>query len=362
MAHDKPILNRIRKIQSRLGRIVAGSYDISDTCNLQCDGCLYFEHDEIPPAAPLSDAQWENMFAAEARRGVNFCYMSGAEPSFAIDRIRTAQRHIPRGVLFTNGVTRIPDDIHFRVHISVWGLGETGKSLRMADVLPKALENYRGDPRAVLVFTISAINIADIVPTAALAQCYGLPLTFSYFSPTTSYLHKLAASPPPSHTRYFHISDATRNPIMQADDYARAAKAIRQAMDLYPETVEYSPVYDEWVTQKSIYMIDPQTGIALNCGVIQSGQIHHTIDHGTHMKCCSPYLDCAHCRAYAMAYTTFFSRLRNTLASEQAQQAWLEAREIWVRIFMPIDTLKGLEDSPVARSETATTDKTRDMA
>lgn len=328
--------SRIREIQNAVGLVRAGSYDVAGICNLKCEGCLFFEGETA--AQHLDDKsadEWNRLFGDEAARGINLAYMSGAEPSLVPDRIRMSQRHIPRGIVFTNGTHRIPDDIHYRIHISTWGIGETSKALRVADVLHKALKNYSGDPRAVFVFTITALNIDDIVPMARLAHNHGVPLTFSYFSPTTLYNEKSSSSSA-NISEYFRMGHSQSTPTLSREDYDRAREQIVRAMQLYPQTIEYSLGYDAWVTQEKLYEIDSETGVATNCGVLQTGQIHHSIDHSTGGKCCSPNIDCSGCRAYSMANTTFFSRLRQMMRSERGRLDWLEAREIWVRHFFPV--------------------------
>lgn len=336
MAQTADSLSRIREIQHAVGLVRAGSYDVAGICNLRCEGCLFFEGETFAQHSDDRSAdEWNRLFAGEALRGINLAYMSGAEPSLVPDRIRMSQRHIPRGIVFTNGTHRIPDDIQYRIHISTWGIGKTTKALRVADVLRKALKNYSEDPRAVFVFTITALNMDDIVPMTRLARDHGVPLTFSYFSPTTLYNAKSASSATVT-SEYFRMGNSDQTPVLTREDYAMAREKILEAMQLFPGTIEYSLAYDAWVTQDELYEINPETGVATNCGVLQTGQVHHSIDHSTDGKCCSPNIDCAGCRAYSMANTTFFARLRQMLRSEQGRCDWLEAREIWVRHFLPV--------------------------
>lgn len=329
-------LSRIREIQTAVGLVKAGSFDVANICNLKCEGCLFFEGETFAQHldSKTSD-EWDRMFAGEAARGVNLAYMSGAEPSLVPDRIRISQRHIPRGIVFTNGTHRIPDDIQYRIHVSTWGVGETTKTLRVADVLRKALKNYQGDRRAVFVFTITALNIDDIVPMAQLANDNGVPLTFSYFSPTTLYNEKRQYSSVVN-SEYFRMGNSDTTPVLKRELYDLAREKILESMQLFPKTIEYSLAYDTWVTQDTLYEVDRNTGIAKNCGVLQTGQIHHSIDHSTGGKCCSPNINCSDCRAYSMANTTFFARLRQMLRSEKGRRDWLEAREIWISHFLPV--------------------------
>ena len=69
---------------------------------------------------------------------------------------------IPLGAIATNGLAVIPEDISYRIHISIWGNDATSLSTRNAkDMLARQIENYKGDPRAVWVYTFTRHNIAE---------------------------------------------------------------------------------------------------------------------------------------------------------------------------------------------------------
>jgi hypothetical protein len=323
-----------KELQAHFGRLTVGSYDVSTTCNLKCEGCFYFDgspndrHDHHGP-----EEEWDTFFSAEARRGVNFAMLAGAEPTLQVGRIRSAHRHFPFGVVYTNGTIALPPDIRYRVHISIWGVGQNGARLRAADILSKSLSNYRHDPRAVCVFTISALNIDDIVPAAALAHDYGLPITFSYFSPPVDYADKLESGAPPDRD-YFRISTAQSNQRLRREHFAAARRRIVEAIARFPQTVWYSLHYDDWVTQDSIYEVDPETGIAKDCGIRLTGQRNFTTDLQRKTKCCMPQIDCRTCRAYAFANVTYLMRGREATHLPGGRSGWAEVRRVWERIFL----------------------------
>ncbi|WP_300754803.1 hypothetical protein [Janthinobacterium sp.] len=327
-----------RELNARLGTLKAANYDIVSKCNLRCEGCLFFEGEENEGHEDCrSLAEWDALFAADAARGVTLAYLAGAEPSLVPERIRAAQRSIPHGIVFTNGTIRLPDDIFYRIHISSWGVDEIGSSLRAGDVLTKALNNYRDDPRAVCVFTITSLNIGQIMIMAELANSHGLPLTFSYFSPTTRYLDKLE-NKVDNDKAYFRISSATQSLALTQTDFAKARAEIVRAMQAYPETVQYSLSYDDWVTGKELYDIDPVTKIAKNCGFRITKQVHVHVDHQPGKgKCCSSNIDCSNCRAYAMGQSTYLSRIRDAVRKPEELAKWIEVREIWAKLFLNTD-------------------------
>src|SRR4029077_20610605 len=119
-------------------------------------------------------------------------------------------------------------DITYRLHVSVWGDAEHSVRLRGTDVLSKAVRNYRGDDRALFVYTVTNKNIDRIMPVAALMADNGLDLTFNYYIPTGKYLSKLAASA--AHDdEYFRFSSADDNLLLKKDDLSRAHDAIAAA-------------------------------------------------------------------------------------------------------------------------------------
>ena len=331
-------LEYFRELNSRLGTLKAANYDLVSKCNLRCEGCLFFEGEENEGHEDCRTLEeWDALFAADAARGVTLAYLAGAEPSLVPERIRAAQRSIPNGIVFTNGTIRLPDDIFYRIHISSWGVDEVGSSLRAGDVLTKALNNYRNDARAVCVFTITSLNIAQIMLMAKLAHEYGLPLTFSYFSPTVRYLDKLENNTV-NDKAYFRISSATQSLALSPEDFGQARAQIVRAMQTYPDTVQYSLSYDDWVTGKELYDIDPVTKIANNCGFRVTKQIHVHVDHQPGKgKCCSSNIDCSNCRAYAMGQSTYLSRIRGALKKPEELAKWIEVREIWAKLFLRAD-------------------------
>jgi len=300
-----------RSSGTRVGvaRFVVAHYDVCTVCNLKCESCYFFD---VPQRAEdcRTPEEWERFLSAERDRGVNFAMIAGAEPSLRIDRLRLVHRYIPNGVVYTNGTIHVPDDLGFRIHISVWGIGDMDTEMRGASVLSRAMANYRDDPRAVCIFMISALTIDDIVPAARLAHDHGLPITYSYFSPSMNYLAKLQRGEN-NDGQSFRISTASHSPVFALGDFALARVQIERAMALYPETVLYSLPFNDWVTQPVLHDIDPETGIARDCGVRRTQQINWRVDFtSNNMKCGSPQTECSTCRGYGPNYATYFTLRR----------------------------------------------------
>ncbi|MFD1508593.1 hypothetical protein [Lacimonas salitolerans] len=338
---SRPAPSDLRAMQRRIGWFQGSSYDISATCNLTCEGCLFFARADVSDIPQGRDADWARLFAAEAARGVNFAYIAGAEPSMVPTRLRAAWDHIKAGVIFTNGTRAIDPAIGYRIHVSLWGLGDTSTSLRGADVTAKALRLYARDPRAVFSFVITAANIHEIVPVARLCADHGARLTYSYFSPTDLYQGRDQATTQAGTAEagdYMRLDDDLR---MGPAEFADARAQIVTAMGQFPDTVRYSLHYNDWITQPDdrLWQLDAQ-GIAVDCGNrLSETHRHYAADATPNVgKCCTPNIDCAECRAYAMGMGTYVSRLR---AFRHERAAWLEGLRIWFELFMPLEEQTG---------------------
>ncbi len=139
-------------------------------------------------------AAWEEFFAAEGERGVTMAYFVGAEPALEQERLLAASRHFPYGNIGTNGTIRLDPAIPYRIGVSVWGVDEeVDTSLRGANAFTKAIRNYSGDRRAIMLYTLTRSNLGDVRRLAEICRDNDLPLTFNMYSPTQTYARKLAA-------------------------------------------------------------------------------------------------------------------------------------------------------------------------
>jgi hypothetical protein len=162
-ARDLSLRERYRRVRRVAFGIAGSNYDVSRTCNLKCEGCLFFEGDDyLAHGDDGSEADWDAMFAAEAARGINFVYLAGGEPALQPRRLALAARHIPRGVVFTNGTVSLDPDLPFAIHVSLWGGVDDTTWLRGGNSYEKAFRNYARDPRARFIYTVNALNIAGV--------------------------------------------------------------------------------------------------------------------------------------------------------------------------------------------------------
>src|SRR5947209_6651780 len=118
--------------RKRFRTIKSSNYDISNTCNLTCEGCYYFVSGQKTFNKRPSPRDYDLFFASETARGVNYPQFSGGEPSLNVDALRIAAKHWSNGIIYTNGARKIPDEIPFRIAISVWGAKDRNDRLRGA--------------------------------------------------------------------------------------------------------------------------------------------------------------------------------------------------------------------------------------
>jgi hypothetical protein len=311
-------------------------YEITQRCNLKCEGCYYFEGNFQPTTEQGSQQAWEEFFAAEAERGVSIAYFVGAEPALEQERLVAASRSFAYGNIGTNGTVKIDPVIPYRVAISMWaGDDDTDRKLRGASAFRKAFRNYRGDPRVLVYFTLSRWNLDSAVTIAEMCRDNGLPLTFNLYSPTETYLSKLSEGQP-NDNQFFRVSNAEDSPMFTEAALAQARSVVLDLMERFPETVRYSKAYNDWSTRPGpMHEID-EHGMAPRCGSrITAGMNYYGSDlKAKHPKCCTPDLDCSQCRIMSGGWSTKLQPDARDLADGASFAKWLEIVEAIGRIFV----------------------------
>lgn len=325
---------RFDQLRRIAGHMHPSQYDVSDMCNLKCEGCLYFMgNDRYGAQEVVSLDMVDRFFAAEAERGVNFAQLGGAEPALSPDRLKIIAKHIPRGLIFTNGTIPIDQEIRYRLHISVWGGDDGERILRGANSFKKSLALYTGDDRAVFVLTINRHNLDSVLQVARLCNDAGVKLSFNHFSPTEKYV----GQPLLNYADYSRLAGEGHAPILGADDLVRAHREIVAAMDAYPDTVVYSAFFNDWIHRpEGLYRLNDQ-GIAVDCGSRVTARYRHfrvdMRDSGD-VKCCAPNLSCRTCRIYAQSLATALHRFDSFTGSKADFLGWIEMYEFWIKLFL----------------------------
>jgi hypothetical protein len=323
----------------RFRTIRSSNYDVNNTCDLACEGCYYFLSDQKTDNRRPSAQDYDAFFGAEVARGVTYPVIAGGEPSLNPAALRIAARYWRSGIIYTNGARRIPDDVPFRVAVSVWGAKERNDRLRGADSYDRALATATGDKRAMIYFTISRNNIDDIEAVVRDCAARGIPVCFQDFSMTTEYMRLLEEDAPAGDSRYFRMSSADDNLSLRMSDRARAADIIDTMMDRYPDTILFNRTLNDWMHRMpAIHTIDPETNVATDCAMLNAPwHVAYSFDlkPSPGKACCAPEFDCRDCRVGPVATFTLLARLTRDLRrerdSEVVRAQLTEVRELMMR-------------------------------
>ncbi|MEG0053061.1 MAG: hypothetical protein RR715_07335 [Comamonas sp.] len=313
-------------------------YDLTSVCNLRCEGCLFFSGDDYLNFRDESDLdRIENFFRAEKNRGTKYGYFGGAEPSLVMEKLRIAAKFIPYGVVFTNGISKIDEDIPYRVHISIWGDSVLSKKSRGADIFEKQIENYKNDKRAVFVLTVNASNIDQIELIAENCAQNNVYLTFNHYSPTNKYLSYLSGDF--DGDKYHSMGMEGDKLKLTQNDLQRVKDKINYLLDFSQKyKILYSKEFNEIINDpKGLYANNlDEKGVAIDCGVRLSSQLKHvnTDLSFSDEKCCTPNINCRSCRLYAQSFATSLSRLTKKYRSEDSRVELIKLWRSWCDIFM----------------------------
>ena len=312
-------------------------YEVTQRCNLKCEGCYYFETDFVPVSETVDLAAWQAFFAAESCRQVSMVYFVGAEPALEQDRLFAAAQYFEHGNVGTNGITRIDPAIPFRIAVSVWGGDDAiDRMLRGSVAFRKAFKNYAGDPRAIIYYTLSELNLETARVIAEMCRDHGLPLTFNMYSPTNLYLDKLSLNQV-NDDRFFRIGRPDKTPCFSPEGLMRARQIVDDLMERFPETIVYSKAYNDWITEPGPrYYIEPSTGLATGCGSRIDGTMSY---YGADLlpmtpKCCTSAIDCSMCRMLSGGWSSKLQPNEDDVHDDAAFSRWLDLIGVLDRIFI----------------------------
>lgn len=320
----------------RFRAIRSSNYDINNTCNLTCEGCYYFVSGQKTYNRRPSAADYDAFFAAEAARGVNYPQFSGGEPSLNPAALQVAAKHWEHGIIYTNGVKKVPADVPFRIAVSVWGARGRSEFLRGLSSYDQAFETAKGDPRAVIYFTINRQNIDDIPEVVEDCVSAGVKLSFNDFAMTTEYIRILNEAE--EGTSPYVRQSQNENPSLRMEDRLRAADIIDRMIDRHGDSILYSKLLNDFVHRSpAIYEIDPVTKVANDCPYL--GTSYHR-GFGFDLKplkgkrCCAPEFDCSDCRIHPAATLTLMTRLIQQMRrSETARRNLTALRAEMMRFY-----------------------------
>lgn len=302
---------------------------MSNRCNIRCEGCYYYNGEKQFAKENLEVADWKHLMEAEKERGITFVVLAGAEPSLVPELCRTCYETIPLGCIASNGLKRLPEEIDYRIHISVWGNDQTSLKIRKAkDMLARQMANYQDDPRAIWVYTFTPVNIDEAREVTRLLAANGQQITFNMFSSPVGYQGHLRHTP---------------------ETLAQTRTVMDELLREFPQTVLFSPynivahTHDQGLHDLftcSYPRMNPSTDIGLGRSF---RQYRTDLQWDREAACCVPDTDCDDCRHYAAGSAVVTARMYRHATDPTTFSAWLDYVDtylaVWVRGYEKSKTL-----------------------
>ena len=297
------------------------TYDMSNRCNIRCDGCYYYEGQKQFAKENKDVEAWRELMRQEKARGITYVVLAGAEPSLVPDLCQACFDEMPLGAIASNGIRAIPTSTDYQIHISVWGSDETSYRIRGSkNMLLRQIENYQNDPRAVWVYTFTRHNIDEaqaVVNTLAKHDCM---VTFNMFSAPVGYQGDLQHTP---------------------QSLAKTRRAMLELLAQYPDHVLYSH-YNIVAHTHNLGLHDlygcsyPRMNPSTDIGLGRSFRQYRTdLTWDRDVACCVPDTDCVDCRHYASGSAVVTARLYRHAVDPDTFNAWLDYVDtylaVWVR-------------------------------
>jgi MoaA/NifB/PqqE/SkfB family radical SAM enzyme len=296
------------------------TYDMTNRCNIRCDGCYYYEG-EKQFAREIRDADaWRHLMRAEKARGITYVVLAGAEPSLVPELLEVCHQEMPLGSIATNGFAKIPESVGYKLHISVWGNDETSLKIRKAkNLLKKQIGNYENDPRAVFVYTFTRNNIDEVWEVAEALVAHDCKMTFNVFSSPVGYSGDL---------RHDRASLAKTRDVM--------IELLRR----YPRHVLFS-VYNAvaHTHEKGLHDLFrcsyPRRNPSQDIGLGRSFRQYRTdLNWDRFVACCVPDTDCADCRHYAAGSAVVTARLYRHVNDLETFKSWLDYVDTYLAVWV----------------------------
>ncbi len=296
------------------------TYDMSNRCNIRCDGCYYFEGEKQFAPENLDPEAWRRLMQDEKARGITYVVLAGAEPSLVPELLDVCYSEMPLGSIATNGFKKIPESVGYKIHISVWGNDETSLRVRRAkNLLAKQIENYQNDPRAVFVYTFTRENIEEANEVAEKLNSCNCKLTFNVFSSPVGYA----------------------GPLRHNEESLKSVQSTMIALlNKYPRNVLFS-VYNAVAHAHKGSLHDlyscsyPRQNRSQDIGLGRSFRQYRTdLNWDRSVACCVPDTDCADCRHYAAGSAVVTARLFRHVNNLATFQSWLDYVDTYLAVWV----------------------------
>ncbi|MEV7672923.1 radical SAM protein [Streptomyces sp. NPDC000963] len=324
-----PRLHRLR----RLGREVRScEVHLTNTCNIRCKGCWYFEGGFDTAVRELSDVDRIRSFARRLRdEGVNQATLIGGEPTLVLKRVEAFVEELPYITISTNGLRPMPRQgfEHIAVAVSIFGGGPLDDDLRAIRVngskftglFDTALSHYRDDPRVLFIFALSEAGLRYLEPTVRRIAENGNLVTFNFYS-----------------------EHGTDSPIRIENERRVLEEALR-VKEAYPEAVVSHPYFirslitgaSHWGARFG-YDVCPSLSVdhpdheerVANGNPVIPGFAAWGADYESLQFCCTSG-DCGGCRDSQAVYSWLVVSAARFLDSAERLEEWVEIAESYWR-------------------------------
>jgi MoaA/NifB/PqqE/SkfB family radical SAM enzyme len=296
------------------------TYDMTNRCNIRCEGCYYYEGEKQFAEENADPEAWRRLMEQEKARGITYVVLAGAEPSLVPERCRVCYGVISLGTIASNGLRRIPADVAYRVHLSVWGNDQTSLRIRNAKhMLERQADNYQGDQRAVFVYTFTRENVEEIYDVMDFLSKKSCRVTFNIFSAPVGYLGSLR-----------HDEASLR----------RVRTATMRLLRDYPDHVLFSPYNVSAHTNEyglhdlygcSYPRMNPSKAVGLGRSF---RQYRADLTWDREVSCCVPDTDCKDCRHYAAGSAVVTARLFRHATDPETFSAWLDYADTYLAVWV----------------------------
>lgn len=317
---DPLIRERWEKVR-RFFFLRESTYDMSNRCNIRCEGCYYFTGEKQFADENSDKKSWRKLLESEKKRGITFVVLAGAEPSLVPELCQVCYEVIPLGTIASNGLKPVPKEIDYQIHISVWGNDQTSQVIRKApDMLVRQMANYKDDSRAIFVYTFTPVNIDEAREVTRMLADNGQKITFNMFSSPVGYKGHLRHS---------------------SKTLEKTRLMMSELLSEYPQTVLFSSYNivahtDELGLHDLFSCSYPRMNPSTDIGLGKSFRQYRTdLQWDRDAACCVPDTDCDDCRHYAAGSAIVTARMYRHAIDPVTFSAWLDYVDtylaVWVR-------------------------------
>ncbi len=319
---DQEWYERYKRI-SRLN-IRSSIYDVTNRCNLRCQGCFFFSSGEDKVAPEETDIhKWEAFIDIEKARGVNLAILIGGEPTLCLDRVEAFYQRLP-SFCATNGIIKLPRDRFpdMMVGISLWGDEEDEKLLRGKDTFAISSKNYEGDPNAYYLYTITPRQIGK----------------------TERIIKKIHDAGLKVHLQLLSNDESVDGFSWREEEFRDIRDEMDAMLDAYPQTVISSKYYHEIITTGKMmgrsfgWNECPSVTEHFDNRNPRPKRLIHFIrwasDLKTMHRCCtSETRDCTKCKDGAAHMSWVMVNKRAHIKTARDLQNWIEVYEMFAKLY-----------------------------